>query len=268
MKYALSMITALLAIVVLAGAPAAVEYRIGPDDQLAVSLWDNRELDHVVAVRPDGKISLPLIGEVQAGGLTVNELTTELNTSYRRFVEHANATVMVREIKSRTVYFVGGFGKPGTHQLTQDLTLLQAISVAGGLAPTADLESSFVLRGSNKIPVDFVKLIQQGDISQNIALQPGDTVVVPVAEVVYIQGEVKVPGIVKFESDLTIVSAIAKAGGFTTLAAGNRVTLLRASGQEKQSLQVDVREIMARPGAVKDVQLKPKDIVIIPQRLF
>jgi polysaccharide export outer membrane protein len=248
--------------------PATAEYRIGPDDQLGVSLWDNRDVDLVVSVRPDGKISLPLVGEVQAGGLSVNELTTNLTAAYRRFVEQAHVTVMVKEIKSRTVYFVGGVAKPGPYQLTQELTLLQAISVAGGVTASADLESAFVLRAKEKIPVDFVKLLQHGDISQNVALAPGDTIVVPVAEVVYIQGEVKNPGFVKFDSELTLVSAIAKAGGFTPLAARNRVNLLRNSDEEKQSIQVDVREIMSRPDAVRDVQLKPRDILIVPQRLF
>ncbi|MBI2216426.1 MAG: SLBB domain-containing protein [Candidatus Rokubacteria bacterium] len=266
-KY-LTVTIAVLLTAVFAAAPVAADYRIGPDDQLAVSLWDNRDVDLVVAVRPDGKISLPLVGEVQAGGLTVNELTASLTTAYRRFVEQAHVTVMVKEIKSRTVYFVGGVAKPGPYQLNRELTLLQAISVAGGLTSIADLESSFVLRGKEKIPVDFIKLLQQGDVSQNVVLAPGDTIVVPVAEVVYVQGEVKNPGIVKFDSELTLVSAIAKAGGFTPLAARNRVNLLRNSEEEKQSVQIDVREIMSRPDAVSDVHLKPRDILIVPQRLF
>src|SRR5262245_15275276 len=104
---------------------------IGPDDILAVSVWDNKELDQVGTVRPDGKISLPLVGEVQAGGRTVADLTEELNKLYGETTKGARATVSVREIRSRPVYFMGGVVKPGPLQLTQDLTLIQGIAMAG-----------------------------------------------------------------------------------------------------------------------------------------
>jgi polysaccharide export outer membrane protein len=153
-------------------------------------------------------------------------------------------------------------------QLTQDLTLLQAISMAGGLTPTADLESAFVLRGDQRIPVDFVKLVQKGDVGQNVKLRPGDTVVVPVADVVYVQGEVKTPGAIKFTKDLTMVKVIAQAGGFTPLAAPKKVTLLRGDGVKKESIRVNVSDLMSDPETARDLPLKPNDIIIVPQRLF
>lgn len=243
-------------------------YRIGPDDILAISVWDNKDLDRAVFVRPDGKISLPLLGEVQAGGLTVAELAAQLGEIYSKTIKGAQVTVGVQEIRSRPIFFVGGVGKTGPMQLTQDLTLLQAISLAGGLVAGADLESAFVLRGAKPIPVDFVKLIQKGDIRYNIKLQPGDTIVVPVAEVVYMQGEVRNPGLIKFTKDLTMLKAIAQAGGFTPLAASKRVSLLRGEGVKKQKILVDVNEIMKEPEAAPDMPLKPNDIIIVPQRLF
>jgi polysaccharide export outer membrane protein len=88
--------------------PAA--YRIGPDDALAISVWDNKDTDVLVSVRPDGKISLPLVGEVQAGGLTVAELINNLNEQYGRSIRGAQVTVIVKEIRSRPVFFVGGVG--------------------------------------------------------------------------------------------------------------------------------------------------------------
>jgi polysaccharide export outer membrane protein len=172
----------------------------------------------------------------------------------------------VREIRSRPIYFMGGVVKPWPMQLTQDLTLLQAISMAGGLTPTADLESASVLRGNTRIPVDFTKLVQKGDVTQNVKLQPGDTVVIPLADIVYVQGEVKTPGQVKFTKDLTILRAIAQAGGFTQLAAPNRVTLLRDEDGKKTNLRVRVGDVIDEPA--RDIQLKPNDIIIVPQRLF
>lgn len=243
-------------------------YRIGTDDVLAISVWDNKDLDQTVFVRPDGKISLPLVGEVQAGGLTVAELTGALTEQYSKTIKGAHVTVGVKEIRSRPVYFVGSFGKPGPMQLTQDLTLLQAISLAGGLAPTADLESGFILRGNETIAVDFWRLVQKRDATQNVKLQPGDTIVVPVADAVYIQGEVKNPGALKFTQELTVLRAITQAGGFTNLAAPGRVTLLRATGGNRENLRINVEEMIRNPARAEDLALKPNDVLIVPQRLF
>jgi polysaccharide biosynthesis/export protein len=272
MKAWRSVISVLALVVSAAAWPAtakAVEpdYRIGPDDILVISVWDQKDLEQVVSVRPDGKISLPLVGETQAGGLTVAELASRLTTQYERTVRGAQVTVSVREIRSRPVFFLGGVVKPGAMQLTQELTVLQALSSVGGPLPSADLESAFVLRGDKRIPVNLLEMLQRGNMAQNLRLQPGDTVVVPTAGAVYVQGEVKTPGQVKYGKDLTIVMAIAAAGGFTSLASPGRVTVMRGEGAKKEVLRVNVNDIMSDPES-KDVLLKPNDIVIVPQRLF
>jgi polysaccharide biosynthesis/export protein len=265
-RYPVAALVVLLAALPATAGIADSAFVIGPDDVLAISVWENKELEQVVTVRPDGKISLPLVGEVQAGGLTVAALTAKLDELYSETTKGARATVSVREIRSRPIYFVGGVVKPGPIQLTQDLRLLQAIAVAGGLAPTADLESASVVRGDKQIPVDFVKLVQKGDVSQNILLLPGDTIVIPQADVVHVQGEVKTPGQIKFTKDLTVLRAIAMAGGLTQLAAPNRVTLLRDDGGKKTSVRVKVGDMIDEPA--RDITLKPNDIIIVPQRLF
>jgi polysaccharide export outer membrane protein len=262
----------LLVAIVLAGAATTVmavgpDYRIGTDDVLAISVWDQKELDQVVSVRPDGKISLPLVGEVEAGGLTVAELASRLTTLYARTVRGAQVVVSVRDIRSRPVFFLGGVVRPGTIQLTQDLTILQALSAVGGPLPAADLESAYVLRGDKQIPVNLTAVMQKGDIKQNLKLQPGDTVVVPSADAVYIQGEVKAPGPVKYSKGLTITQAIAASGGFTQLASSRRVTVTRVDGAKREVLRINVGDIMSDPEA-KDVPLKPNDVVTVPQRLF
>jgi len=244
------------------------DYRIGTDDVLEISVWDQKEFDQVVFVRPDGKISLPLVGEVLAGGRTVSELGQTLAQMYGRTVKDARVMVGVKEIRSRSIFFLGGVARPGPLQLTQDRTLLQAISAAGGLVPAADLESAFVLRGNKAIPVDFAKLIKRGDISHNLKLEPGDTIVVPIADVVYVQGEVKNPGPIKFTKDLTILTAIAQAGGLTPLAAPKRVTVLRVDSSKKLTIQANVNDMMSEPEKVTDLALKPNDIITIPQRIF
>jgi len=247
--------------------PVGSAYRIGPDDVLVISVWDQKDLDQAVFVRPDGKISLALVGEVDAGGQTVADLAALLTTLYSQTVKGARATVSIREIRSRPIYFIGGVGRPGIMQLTQDLTLLQALSAVGGPLPTADLESAYVLRGQERIPVNVLKMIQKGDVSQNVKLQPGDTIVVPNADTIYIHGEVKAPGLVKYTTNLTIMTAIAAAGGLTP-AASNRVRVLRGEGAKREVLKVNVGDIQSDPSESADVPLKPNDIIVVSQRLF
>ena len=129
-----------------AAAQSAPGYRIGIDDVLSIYVWDNKNTDQTVFVRPDGKISLPLAGEVEVRGMTVAELETRLTELYQRTIKAARVTVIVKEIRSRPIFFIGGVGRTGPMQLTQDWTLLQAVSAAGGLLPQADLEAAYILR--------------------------------------------------------------------------------------------------------------------------
>jgi polysaccharide export outer membrane protein len=248
--------------------PVEKNYRIGIDDVLQVSVWDNRDLDRVVFVRPDGRISLPLLGEIQAEGQTVAQLATTLSEMYSKTIKGAQVTIDVQQIRSKPVFFLGGVVRVGPMQLTQDLTLFQAISMAGGVVPDADLEKAFVLRGDKLISIDFVRLIQKGDVSQNIKLEPGDTVVVPVADTVYLQGEIRTPGAIKYSKDLTMLKAIARGGGFTPLANNKKVTVVRGEGLKKENIKVNVNNIITEPESSPDMPLQPNDIVIVPQRLF
>ena len=243
-------------------------YVIGAADTLEVQVWDNKDLSQTVFVRPDGRISLPLAGEMQAAGRTVQQLQDALAEAYAKTIKGANVTVIVKEIKSRPIYFIGGFVKPGVEQLTRELTLLQAVSIAGGLLPTADGDKGFIVRGDRRIPIDFTKLLQEGDVSQNVKLEVGDSVVAPLAGSVYVHGEVKTPGAIKSTADLTILRAISQVGGVTPLAATGRVEILRAQGEKKEQFKVDLYKVMRSPGENPDVLLKPNDIVFVPQRLF
>jgi polysaccharide export outer membrane protein len=166
------------------------------------------------------------------------------------------------------VYFVGAFLKPGVMQLTRELTLLQAISVIGGVIPNADSEKGFLLRGDKRIPIDFNRLMQRGDLSQNPKLEPGDSVVLPLADAVYVSGEVKLPGAVKYTGDLTILKALTQVGGVTPLAAGGRVDILRGNAEKKERIRVDIDKMMRSPDENPDIRLQPNDIIFVPQRLF
>jgi polysaccharide export outer membrane protein len=242
-------------------------YVIGPEDVLDIQVWGSKDLNQTVFVRPDGRVSLPVVGETVVAGKTVQELQDHLTGVYGKMVKGAVVTIIVTEIRSRPVYFIGGFGNPGTMQLTRNVTLLQATSIVGGVVPSADAEKGFLLRGSNKIPIDFTRLVK-GDLSQNPKLEPGDTVVVPLADFVYVSGEIKKPGAVKYTGDLTLLKAIIQVGGLTPLATPGSVEILRGSAEKKEQFRVDLDRIMRSPNENPDVRLQPNDIVSVPRRLF
>ena len=257
---------------VMAQAPRPIQqdkdYIIGPEDILEIQVWGNKDLNQVVFVRPDGRTSLPLVGEIGVSGQSVQQLQDHLTNVYEKTVKGAVVTVMVKEIKSRPVFFIGGFGKPGVMQLTRELTLLQAISVVGGVVANADAEKGFLLRGDKRIPIDFNRLVQRGDLSQNPKLEPGDSIVVPLADAVYVNGEVKAPGSVKYTQDLTILKALTQVGGLTPLASAGRVDVLRGNAEKKERIRVDVDKMMRSPDENPDIRLQPNDIIFVPQRLF
>jgi polysaccharide export outer membrane protein len=158
-------------------------YVIGPDDLLAIVFWRDKDMSADVIVRPDGKISLPLLNDVEAAGLTPDELRAKLTKAASKFVEEPNATVVVKEIRSRKVFITGNVAKPGNYPLSGDMTVLQLIAVAGGLQEYADSSSIVVMRtegGQQKsFKFNYKDVIKQRHVEQNIVLKAGDTVVVP-----------------------------------------------------------------------------------------
>ena len=157
-------------------------YVIGPDDVLQVTVWKEPTLSGTFPVRPDGMISMVLLGDVKASGLTTADLTTTLTTMYKKYVQDPIVTVAVAQDTSQRIFIVGEVGHVGPVQITPGMTVLQAISAAGGVTPYAQKNRIYILRGpqgkQEKIPFNY-KAAFRGDNSQDIALKPNDTVVVP-----------------------------------------------------------------------------------------
>jgi len=250
----------------------AKEYIIGTADVLAISVLDNKELDTVVSVNPGGKITVPLIGDLQAAGLTVSELTQQLTKNFAEKVKSPQVTVALREVNSYRIYFLGRVARPGVLTSRSEVTLLQALSMAGGLQEGADLSLAYVARGRDRVPVDFVKLLRSGDLSQNLTLDPDDTVVIPdnPQNVIYVTGEVKQPGMLPFsqERGWTALKAVVAVGGFTQFAGKGRSSLIREEAGKRLIIPIDFTDLMRNPETGKDVPLKPGDILVIPQSLF
>jgi polysaccharide export outer membrane protein len=159
------------------------EYTIGADDVLSIVFWRDKELTADVTVRPDGKISLALLNDVQASGLTPAQLKDRIVEESKKYVEDPNVTVVVKEIRSRKVFIAGEVRKPGPYLLTGAMTVLQMISIAGGLADYAKPDKISIVRVENGKPVSFrfnYKEVSEGKkLNQNIQLKPGDTIIVP-----------------------------------------------------------------------------------------
>ena len=158
-------------------------YKIGAQDVLRIDVWREDQLTRTVPVRPDGKITLPLLNDVQAAGLTPMELASAIREELKKFITNPQVTVSVTEINSRRIYVNGEVNKSGAYQLLPHMTVLQALSGSGGFTAFARIKNIYVLRNENgkpvRIPFNYKDAIKGKNPEQNIELQPGDVVVVP-----------------------------------------------------------------------------------------
>lgn len=159
------------------------DYVIGPEDILQVVFWRDKELSAEVVVRSDGKITLPLLNEVPAAGLTPEQLRERVLEEARRYVEEPTATIIVRQMNSRKVFITGQVHKPGHYPLLSPMTVMQLIATAGGLTEYAKGEKIVILRfergREGGYRFNYNQVLRRRNLRQNIALKPGDTVVVP-----------------------------------------------------------------------------------------
>lgn len=170
-----------------AAEPPAVQnldpnYILGTDDGLMVHVWKEPTISGPLTIRPDGRISLPLVGDLPAAGLTPMALAAEISDNLKKFINDPSVTVTVTAVNSRKIFFIGEVMHSGAIPLTRDLTMLQAIAAAGGLTPYANKRKIYILRGPKdkqvKVPFDYNKALKQGN-EQGVVLVPGDTIVVP-----------------------------------------------------------------------------------------
>ena len=170
------------------GGPAMAQpnpnsYRVGPDDILYIYVWKETDLIQEVIVLPDGNITFPLIGEIQAEGRTVTELKESITESLRDYVTAPEVTVVVRAVNSRRVYTLGKVNRPGPYPLASGMTVLQALSTAGGLAQWADEKNILIIRQEGEKEVqhqfNYGQYVSGKNLNQNILLKPNDTILVP-----------------------------------------------------------------------------------------
>jgi len=260
-------------------------YRIGVQDVISITVYEHEKLDVTQSVGPDGTISVLPGGEIEAAGLTLKQLRARVAERISRLVrdpllnivitEYGSqpllivdpiVNVVVTEFNSRRVSILGAVDTPGILKLRSDVTLVEAISQAGGLSADADLQKSMLFRGQELLPVSFERLFRQGDMSQNVTLEPNDAIFVASTRFnkIYVIGEVRNPGTITWEGSLNLVEAVTTAGGFTEDASPSRVLVIKDGLVEPTLHLVDAGRILGEGAIENNMDLESGDIVFVP----
>jgi protein involved in polysaccharide export with SLBB domain len=257
--------------------PSTAAYQLGVGDWVEIEITGIAGSRSETFVMPDGKVYYDLAGGVEADGLTIRELGDRLAKALRHDYSSPSVNVTLREVKSRRAWMLGRLNKPGLYPLSQPTTLLEGISLAGGLFTSrfsgsteelADLGNSFVLRDGEVLPVDFLALVKEGDMTQNIYLRDGDYVYLPssLSQNIHVLGEVMQPQAIGFKDRINLVAAIANAKGPTPSARLEQVMIIRGSLSDPKVAVINFKDILA--GRATNIELQPFDIVWVPDRPF
>jgi len=250
-------------------------FTLGPGDKIEVEILGDASTRAVLSVGPDGKIYFYLLPGMDVWGLTLGQVKQQLEQALAQYVPGAQVSVTLRGIESKRVWLLGRLHNSGIYPMGAPMSLLEAISMAGGLlSPVgpgtsgteeiADLQHSFVVRGGEVLPVDFQRLIREGDMTQNVYLRPDDFVYVPSAmsHDVYVLGAVHLPKPVPYPQAKTLIGAISDTGGTLKGAYVSHVGIVRGSLSQPQIAVVNFKDIVE--GRASDVRLQPRDIVYVP----
>jgi protein involved in polysaccharide export with SLBB domain len=225
-----------------------------------------------VPIGPDGRISFLQARDITAAGLTIDELRAKMDEALAKFYQNPRTIITPAAFHSKKYYVLGAVVNKGIFTFDRPLSVIEAIARAGGLetglyaartVELADLQRSFLVRNGQRVPVDFERLFQRGDLSQNIPLQPDDYLYFALASAneIYVLGEVMNPGVQVFAAKPSAIGAITFGGGFTSRSFKSRVLVVRGSLDTPQTFVVDAAAILA--GKQPDFRLQPKDIVYV-----
>lgn len=279
----------LLLWLVLSLAPGAAfgqdrDSRIGPDDLLDISVFEAPELNGTVRVSAGGEISLPLLGPIPAAGRTPRELELALETLLRSYMKDPHVSVFIHELQSRAVSVVGAVKAPGVFQIRDTKTVIEVLSLAGGLADDAG-DKVLITRGGQRDPdeaegsdpppsgvaggveiINLRKLLNSADPTLNVVVRPGDVIKVPPAGIVYVVGEVKKPGgfVLRNSENISVLQALALAEGLTHTSAASQARIIRTDPGTGVRTEIPMNLGRIFSGKAPDALLQPKDIVFVP----
>jgi protein involved in polysaccharide export with SLBB domain len=256
--------------------PPSDAYRLGPGDKLELELMEVPDTRQISIVMPDGDLYYQT-AHVHAAGLTITQLKDALDKALGSDYRDPQLSLILRSMSSQKAMIMGRVNNPGVIPLDSPMTVIEAVSRAGGLMiqrsginseDLADLGHSFLVRDGRMMPVDFVKLLRDGDATQNIYLKDGDFIYLPSAASarVYVLGAVNLPRGVDYSEELTLVTAIAYAQGLSPRSYPQHVVIIRDSFANPKVAVVNLNEMLH--GKAVDVRLQPGDIVWVPNSPF
>jgi protein involved in polysaccharide export with SLBB domain len=246
---------------------------LGAGDTLNLALFGMPDTaQKEVPIGPDGRLTFLQARDIQAAGLTIDELRVKLDAALAGFYQNPRTIITPGLFRSKKYFVLGAVPNRGVFALDRPLTVVEALARAGGLetgvyqrntVELADLQHSFLIRDHKRMAVDFERLFQHGDLSQNVALEPDDYLyfALATANEIYVLGEVTSPGLAAFLPHSTAISAISARGGFTARSYKSRVLVVRGSLNRPETFIVDASAILA--GKAPDFKLQPKDIVYV-----
>jgi polysaccharide export outer membrane protein len=248
-------------------------YTLGPGDKIEIEILNEPTSRAMTTVGPDGKIYYHLLPGLDVWGLTLAQAHDKIQEALAKYVVSPQVGVQLRGIDSKRIWMLGRVQKAGVYSMTSPMTVLESLSLAGGTMTSvstgttedlADLNHAFIIRNGERLPIDFGSLINKGDMSQNIYLQPDDFVYFPssLARDIYVLGAVRLPKAVQRSQGGTLMGAIASAGGPVPNAYLSHVAIVRGSLAKPQIAVVDFNAILH--GKATDVMLEPRDIVYVP----
>lgn len=247
----------------------AGDYVIGEGDILDIFVWGIKELNVSVKVRPDGKITIPGVGDVTASGFTPPKLQKSLGERLKELVKNPNVTVTVKEITNSKVYVFGGGVKSAAYDLIRSTTLLQLLCNIGDVR-NADLGKAYLLRNGKMIKAGFHRLFIGGDTSEDMVIESNDSIYIPAMadKSIYVLGAVNTPRFIEYRDGITVMQAVLEAGGFSKFARQNDTTIVRNEGGKEVQIPVKARDIINDGALSQNIKLKPNDYVIVKEGMF
>jgi protein involved in polysaccharide export with SLBB domain len=267
--------------------PSQESYRLGPGDELLIEIIGIAGSASTTFVTPDGKLYSQNRAGARVKGMTLPELKQMLEKELAKWYHSPNVSVSLSAVKSQRIWVLGRVVAPGVYPINRPTTVLEAISTAGGLSvasttslsstgrstaeittetqEVADLRRAFLIRDGKYVPIDFQGLIREGEMKNNIYVKDGDYIFLPstASSEVFVMGSVVTPRSIRFNEELSLVAAIASAGGPTKYAHVQHVVIIRGSLTEPQVAVVPYKDIVT--GEARNVALKPHDIVWVPK---
>ncbi|MDX1666712.1 MAG: polysaccharide biosynthesis/export family protein [Saprospiraceae bacterium] len=243
----------------------ADDYKIGNGDVLEVAVWGVPDMSRTVVVRPDGKITLPAVGDILARDKTPEDLSALLAKEMRVYIKQPIVTVSVDKIKNNRVYVIGG-GLSRVIDMETEMTLLKLLSQLGDFSEV-DLRKAYVSRNGQKVASDFYSLFFEGDLSKDIDIKAEDVVFMPsnANNRVYVLGAVGGPASLQYREGMTVLDAILSAGGFSDFAKDDSVVIVR---KNKEKVRLNIENVLKKQDISANVAVYPGDYVLVHESLF